>query len=416
MAKILMHTLVFPPDANSNGYIFADLSRELRKLGHEIIVLTTTPHYALEPESLKRQPLTPARGKWLMQSSFEGIPCYHVVVPAVKGGIRRRMLTAVKFHLGALVAGMGAACTCDVVLTQSPPLSIGLFSAWIARRHGAKSIFVAQDLFPDGPIRQGKLKNPVFIRFLRWMERTVFRKSDAVTSISDGLVELLRPRVPAGKPLKAIPNFVNTDLYHPIARKNEFSSRHGLDDRFVVSYVGNLGNAQDFNPVFAAAESMKDLAITFLLVGSGIKEQALAAEIKSRRLQNILMPGYQPRELTPLINAASDVCLVLLAPHVKNASFPSKIYTLMASGKPVVLYGDPLADVAKFVASNGIGWVVPNGDMAGFGALLKRLYDNRDELAGPSRTGVERVRQSFTAEAVAKEYSHLIASLLAETV
>lgn len=412
MANILMHTLIFPPDANSNGYIFADLARELRKLGHEIVVLTTTPHYALEPESLKRQPLTPARGRWLMKSSFEGIPCYHVVVPAVKGGIRRRILTAVKFHLGALVAGMGQACKCDVVLTQSPPLSIGLLSAWIARRHGAKSVYVAQDLFPDGPIRQGKIKNPVFIKFLRWLERAVFRKSDAVTSISDGLVEALKPRVPAGKPLKSIPNFVNTELYRPLPRKNEFSATFGLDDRFVVSYVGNLGNAQDFTPVFAAAESLQDLAITFLLVGSGIKEKALAAEIASRGLKNVLMPGYQPREMTPLINAASDVCLVLLAPHVQNASFPSKIYTLMASGKPVLLYGDPTADVAKFVAANGIGWVVPNGDVNGFAVVLKRLYENRNELAGPSRTGLERVQQSFTAEAVAREYSNLMVSLI----
>jgi colanic acid biosynthesis glycosyl transferase WcaI len=412
MARILMHTLVFPPDANSNGYIFGDLARELRTLGHDIVVLTTTPHYAIEPESLKRQPLTPARGKWLLQSSFDGMRCYHIAVPAVKGGFRQRIMTAIKFHGGALVAGMSAACKCDIVLTQSPPLSIGLVSAWIAKRHGAKSIYIAQDLFPDGPIRQGKIRNPIVIRFLRWLERTVFKHSDVVCSISDGLVESLRPRIPAGKPLKCIPNFVNTELYRPLPRRNEFSSKYGLDDRFVVSYVGNLGNAQDFSPVFAAAEALQDRRITFLLVGSGIKEKALASEIASRRLHNIMMPGYQPRELTPMINAASDVCLVLLAPHVQNASFPSKIYTLMASGRPVLLYGDPTADAAKFVQSSGVGWVVPNNEAAGFTALLDRLYQYRQELEAPSRKGVDLVQRSYTAAAVAKEYSDLITSVL----
>ena len=78
-------------------------------------------------------------------------------------------------------------------------------------------------------------------------------------------------------------------------------------------------------------------------------------------LTNLEVWGYQPRETTPWINASSDLCMVLLSPHVRCFSFPSKIYTLMACGKPVLLYGDPEADVARFVRDTGIGWVVRTG-------------------------------------------------------
>jgi len=415
MARILMHTLVFPPDANSNAYIFADLARELRNCGHEIMVLTTTPHYAVDQASLDRQPMVSGGARWYKRSTFEGMPCYHVVVPSRKGGMRARLLTALRFHLWGLRLAMKRQFACDIVLSQSPPLSIGLMSSWIARRHGAKAIYVAQDIFPDGLIRQGRIRNPLVILFLRILEKWVYRSNDAVCSISDGLVAVLRSRVPGDTILRTIPNFVNTDLYHPLARENDFSRARSLNGQFVVSYVGNLGNAQDFSPVLEAAASCRDLPITFLLVGSGIKEQKLAEEINARRLENVKLVGYQPRETTPMINAASDLCLVLLSPHVRNFSFPSKVYTLMACGKPILLYGHPEADVARFVRETAIGWVVPNGDLKGFIDTVKRLYQAPEELRACGHRALRAIEQRFTAEAVGRQYDELIRSLLEGT-
>jgi colanic acid biosynthesis glycosyl transferase WcaI len=412
MARILMHTLLFPPDANSNAYMFADLARELQRLGHDITVLTTTPHYARDEASLKKQPLINDGNRAVLRSSFEGIPCFHIAVPARKGGIRARIATAVRFHFWALAYGMRKQFACDIVLSQSPPLSIGLLSAWLARRHRAKSIYIAQDIFPDGLIQQGRIKNPLLIRAIRILEHLVYSRSHAVTSISGGLVDALRPRVPSTTELRTIPNFVNTTLYHPLPRNNEFSREYGLNDKFVVSYVGNLGNAQDLSPVLAAARECKDLPVKFLLVGSGIKEESLARELKHQVLDNVHLIGYQTRELTPMINAASDLCLVLLSPHVRNFSFPSKVYTLMACGKPILLYGHPQADVARFVSGTGIGWVIPNGDIEGFVEKVRHLCQCRSELQACAERALTSVKEKYTAEVVARQYDDLIGSLL----
>ena len=412
MAKILLHTLVFPPDANSNAYVFADLVRELKRLGHDIVVLTTTPHYNITEEALAKQPMTPVRGNWLLQSDFEGIPCYHIRVPEEKGGIVRRIKTAFRFHALGWWTARSAKMKCDVVLSQSPPLSIGLLSAWMAKRHGAKSIFIAQDIQPDSLMRQGKIKNPLFIGILRSLERRVYKQNDAICTISQGLVETLRPRIPAKTLLREIPNFVNTELYRPLPRNNEFSATHGLDSDFVVSYVGNLGNAQDLTPVTAAARQCADLPIKFLLAGGGLKQEALQREATESGLTNLKILGYQPRETTPWINAASDLCLVMLAAHVRCFSFPSKIYTLMACGKPILLYGDPEADVARFVRETGIGWVVAAGDHQGFTNLVRRLQQHPDELVECGKRGIEEVQKHYTTEAVAFQYHLLIEELL----
>ncbi|TAL17289.1 glycosyltransferase WbuB [bacterium] len=411
MAKILLHTLVFPPDGNSNAYIFGDLALELKNLGHELVVLTTTPHYNLDEEALRAQPMRPERGDWLLKSDYYGIPCYHIKVPQVKGSIATRMKTAILFHGLGFYAALGKEFSCDVVLSQSPPLSIGLVSAWIAKKHRAKAVYLVQDIFPDGLIDQGKIKNPLLIRFLRLLERKVYKSSDAVTSISDGLVEILRKRVPATTLLRTIPNFVNTELYRPLPRHSDFSKEHGLDDRFVASYVGNMGNAQNFAPVMAAAKALKGLPFKFILAGGGIKQEALAREAREKNLENLEVWGYQPREVTPVINASSDLCLVLLSSHVKNFSFPSKIYTIMACGRPILLYGHPEADVSRFVQESKIGWVVPDGDVEGFCETLKRLSGDRQTLDEYGRRALALAKERFTAKAVAHSYDDLFATL-----
>ena len=105
MAKILFHTLVFPPDAITNAYILSDLARELHHTyGHEIRVLTTTPHYNLVDGDLGRQPLLPERGRWLLRSDFAGMICLHIRVPSVKGGVGMRLITAFRFHFLGLLA------------------------------------------------------------------------------------------------------------------------------------------------------------------------------------------------------------------------------------------------------------------------------------------------------------------------
>lgn len=412
--RILLHTLLFPPDGNSNAYIFGDLARELRRLGHDVRVLTTTPHYNVVEASLARQPMKSVRGRWLFESDFDGIPCLHVAVPSQKGGMLKRATTAIRFHVIALLVALGRRFACDVVLSQSPPLSIGLLSVWIARWHGARAVYVAQDIFPDGLIQQGRIRNPLFIRLLRALERRVYARSDAVCTISGGLAEILSRRIPSGTKLRTIPNFVDAELYRPLPRDNRFSREQRLDGAFVVSYVGNLGNAQNFTPVLEAAAGLHELPITFLLVGGGIKQEALEREVRERGLHRVRVLGYQPRNATPLINAASDIGLVLLSPHVQNFSFPSKVYTLMACAKPILLYGNPDADVARFVRDLGIGWVVPEGDVRGFRDTVDQLYRNPGALKERGDRGRAVVAERFTAPTVAMQYDQLFRELLVD--
>lgn len=411
MANILLHTLVFPPDGNSNAYIFGDIALELKRLGHNITVITTTPHYSILEENLIKQPLNDVGKRWYKKSEYNGIDCYHINVPSKKGDMWQRLMTYAKFHVNAIRLAWIKRFNADVVISQSPPLSIGVVNYIIAKLLKAKSVYIVQDLFPDGPITQGKIKNKAVIRVLRMIEKSVYKHNDAVTAVSDGIMQHLKERVPKGKILKTIPNFVDAGIYYPMPKNNHMSEKLGVSDKFVISYVGNIGNAHDLSPIFYCAERVKDTNIEFIIAGNGIKKDYYENKAKEENLNNIKFIGYQKREDTPYINALSDICLVMLAPHVKGYSFPSKIYTLMAMAKPIIVMCSPECDAAGFVEKAEAGYAVKCGHCAEFTEIVKELYNNSSKLKQYGENGLFKIKDVYTKETVCMQYDLLIEEL-----
>jgi len=389
MADILLHTLLFPPDGNSNAYIFADIALELQSLGHKVTVIATTPHYSILEANLGQQPLLDGDRKWFKKSNF---PFWN-------------------FHRRALQLAGRSDIKADVVISQSPPLSVGLINALIAWRKKAKSVYVVQDLFPDGLITQGKIKSRLLIAALRLLERSVYSNNDATIAISDGIKGHLENRVPKSRILRTIPNFVDTSIYHPMPKDNPLAVKYGVEGKFVISYVGNIGNAHDLSPILFCAKALKDLDIAFVIAGNGIRESYFREKARAEGLSNVQFLGYQKREDTPYINAFSDICLVLLAPHVKSFSFPSKIYTLMGMGKPVVIVCSPESHAADFVTQSGSGWAVPCGGHEEFTALVKHLYEHRELLEPCGRNSIQLVERGYTKAIVGRRYDDLVREL-----
>lgn len=411
MADILLHTLLFPPDGNSNAYIISDIALELQKYGHKVTVITSTPHYSVLQDNFEKQPLIDGEKSWYKKSDFQGIECYHIVVPSEKGSMVQRLMTYIKFHLHALILARRKDIIADVVITQSPPLSIGIINGIIARKKNAKGVYIVQDLFPDGPITQGKIRNPLIIKFLRTIEKSVYKQNAAIVAISESIKVHLQSRVPTDKVLTSIPNFADTDIYHPMPKENSFADKYDVKGKFVISYVGNIGNAHDLSPILYCAKQLKDLDIEFIIAGNGIREEYYKNKANEDKLNNVKFIGYQKREDTPYINALSDICLVLLAPHVKSFSFPSKIYTLMAMAKPIIVVCSAESNATKFITDTMSGWAVESGHCEEFTTLVKELYHDRDLLSRFGNNSLKVVEAGYTKEYVGKQYDELIREL-----
>jgi glycosyltransferase involved in cell wall biosynthesis len=410
MSTILIYTLVFSPDQVSNAYVIVNLARGLQELGHEIKILTTTPHYQ-PPDKSEQQLLFHYIGSWIFKSDFEGIPCYHIKVPKTKGKLLKRIGTACLFHLRSLWFGRRKELECDIVLTITPPPTMGIIGRQLAQFHKAKSIYIVTDLISDN-LNRDNIKELLCIPIVQKIESYAFRKNDAVVAVTNSSIKMIGEIVPQNKILKKIPDSVDTDIYKPLPRNNEFSDTHNWNDKFVVSYVGNIGKYQDFSPFPEVVNKCADIPVKFIVAGGGLKYNAIKQQALELKNPHWEVWNYQPISLTPLINASSDLCLVLLSACVTRGSFPSKLYTIMACGRPVLFYGPCNTDIGRLIRANKIGWTVETGDIEGFIQAIHTAYENRKLLEEMGNNALTLVQKKYSVQVVAKQYHELINKLL----
>ncbi|MFN8446967.1 MAG: glycosyltransferase family 4 protein [Caldilineaceae bacterium] len=409
MAKILLLTLVFAPDGVSTAQLMTELALELQAQGHEVAVLTTTPHYNVEPEARARQPLTNYWGRWLQKSDLQGIPVYHASIPVKGDRVGARLLDYMRFHLISTLAGLFAVGSYDVLLVPSPPLTIGL-SAWLlSLLRRVPYVYNVQEIYPDVAVSLGMMRNRALIRFFEGMERFIYGRAKSITVISEWFRRrLLQKGVPPAK-LVMIPNFVDTEFMQPGTKTNGFATEHGLSEQFVVLYAGNIGLTQGFETIFAAAQQLRPLPeLRFVIVGDGTRRKWLEEQMAAHDCPNILLLPYQQRSRVPQIYASSDLCLVPLKRGTAQETFPSKIYTIMAAGRAVVASADPDSELAWVVEHAGCGWSVPPDDATVLAQTIEGAYRERHSLSRKGQAGRTYVVAHHSRQAVTQQYDRLI--------
>jgi colanic acid biosynthesis glycosyl transferase WcaI len=299
----------------------------------------------------------------------------------------------------------------DIVISPSPPITIGIIGWLIAVRHRAPAVYNVQEIYPDFAVNQGLIRNPLIIGILSKIERLVYSRSAAVVTISEWFSRIIRPRGLSGGKLRTIPNSVDTALFCPYPRDNAFAREHGLIDDFVVLYGGNIGPGQDWDSFLSAAETLGHLPVLFVVVGGGGKATWLAEECSRRSLSSVRLLGYQPRSLMPLVNASCDLCTIPMKPGTTRDGFPSKIYTIMASGKSVLVQADEDSELAWLVRHTRSGRVVVPGDGAAYAAGVQAAFEQRAVLAEEGARGRDYVVSNYSVEAVGQAYDALVREL-----
>ena len=414
MARILLHTLVFSPDGVSTAYLMTDLAHQLNRLGHQVTVLTTTPHYNIVPSVVKAQHLKPVYKGLLYKSDYNGITVWHVAIPTKGEKVSGRTLDYLRFHFASLLLGVTPKIgVFDVVIAPSPPLSIGVIAWMLAKCRKAISIYNVQEIYPDFAVNQGILRNPTMISLMQRLEKFVYSKNTAVVPISEWFRRTLAARGIPKEKMFVISNSVDTELYRPLPRQNAFSKRHDLLNKFVVLYGGNIGLSQDWESFLFAANEHRHLPIQFVVVGDGVRRTWLEKEVLKRNLGNVSLLGYHPREMMPLINASCDLATIPMKATTTADTFPSKIYTIMACSKPCLVSADYDSELAWIVQKSGAGHFVPPDEPQAYSEAILQAFIARDTLGEQGRLGRTFVEQEYSKEAVAFKYDQLVKKLMA---
>jgi colanic acid biosynthesis glycosyl transferase WcaI len=394
--RILIVTPYYAPDLGPSAPLVAMLAEDLTQLGHKVTVMAAVPHFPsgqVSPEY---------RGRLWQWSEEHGVRVCRVRVPSGRrANLRHRLLTFLVFQVSASLAGLRLAY--DAALITNPALETGLPFALLAWLRRKPCLFSVWDLYPEVGVRLGIFRKPLARAVVGAIEDFCLRRAAAVQVLSEGFGPALQARGVAARRLVVIPPWLDTEFIRPLPRSNPFSCEHGLDGCFVVMYAGNLGLSQGLEGFLQAAQLLADQpSIQFVLVGDGANREALERQAAASQLDNVRFLPFQPRERLPEVLASADVSVVSLRPGTAGDSLPSKVFPLLASGRPIIAAVDEGSDVCRLVEHAGAGIGVPPADPRRLAEAIECLAGQpglRDEMGRKARDyAVEHFHRRGAAE------------------
>jgi len=400
------------PDSAPTGVVVSAIVRELATLGHDVHVVTSMPWYA--DHRVDEAWRAEGKGRLVRQDDQADATvtrCHPF--PTAKTNLVGRALGFVGFSGLATLAAVGRRGPFDAVVAVSPPLTLGLTGWLAARRHRCPLVFNIQDVFPDVAVEVGAIRSRRLIGLFSRLERFCYRRSAAVTVLSDDLAANVQAKLAGGRRsprVEVIPNFTDTGRIRPADRATAYRAEHGLGDRTVVMYAGNLGHSQSLDLVVAAARRHADRDdVAYVVNGGGVAAGAMAEAAAD--LPNLTLVGFQPAERLSEVLASGDIHVVPLRRGLGASSVPSKTYAILAAGRPVVASVDEGTEVACTVAEAGAGLAVPPDDPEAFISAIETLLDDADGRARMGAAGRTWAEQWRSAGSVAAAYAALIDEL-----
>lgn len=289
----------------------------------------------------------------------------------------------------------------DVIVSLTTPPLISWCALLHKRLHGRRTRLVLwnMDCYPDVAERADVMKaGGLAARFCHARNRAVFRHLDHLICLDEAMARLLCGHYASAQPevpVTIIPNWEDAAFFpkDPAIEPWEGRDRLGLQGKFVVLYLGNMGYGHDFATVLDAAESLKDEAVVFLFVGGGRQFAPVEQEVARRGLTNVVMQGYVPKEQTPAVMGAADCALVTLRDDALGVMSPSKIHSNLAMGLPLIYVGPATSNVDEAIRAFGCGVSLRHGQsgaLAEFVRAVARDRERRGDLRARARRAFER--------------------------
>jgi glycosyltransferase involved in cell wall biosynthesis len=397
--KIGILTQYYPPEMGAPQARLSDLARRLRVEGHDVCVLTAMPNYPAGR-------VFPGYCGVFRRESRDGIRIIRTCLWPSRGyGVFRRTASYFSFVLSSLIVGAVTLGRLDCLITESPPLFLGLTGFVLSRLKRAHWIFNVSDLWPESAVRLGVVHSGLLLRLAYRLEAFCYRNAWLVTGQSCEILADIARRFP-GVPTYHLSNGVDTAVFSPEFR-SEPSRRRLLGNEpgevAVAIYAGLLGLAQGLDQLLRAAARMgKATDVAVVLVGDGPEREDLQRLHKTLGLDRVHFLGPFPREAIPSLLASADIAVVTLKTEIPGA-VPSKIYEAMGAALPVVLVAG--GEAAQIVREAGAGIVVAPGDVESLAAALAELGRDADRRRDMGRRGRQAAVSRFDRAAIARDFS-----------
>jgi lipopolysaccharide/colanic/teichoic acid biosynthesis glycosyltransferase len=387
------------PDTAATGQLLTDLCEDLaRDHGCRVSVITGPP---LEPSAA-----TSRHGFGLVRrEAHRGVEIHRVRGTRYdKRRFAGRAANYLSYFFSACWAGLRIDRP-DVVVALTDPPIIGL-AAWLAgRRARAPLVMSYRDLFPEVTVLLEDFHSDAINGALQRVNRFLCRRAARIVALGETMRDrLVQDKGAPPSRTVVIPDWADTTAITPGTKPNAFSETHGLSETFVVMHSGNVGLSQQLESLVDAAALVQDLPdVRVVFVGEGVKKKDLMARAAALRLANVMFLPYTPRERLSEAFATADLFVISLRRGMAGYIVPSKLYGILAAGRPFVAAVEDDCEVARLARRDDCGRVIAPGDAVALAGQIRAFHGDR-ALARACGQRARSMSEAFARPAQVAKY------------
>ena len=319
----------------------------------------------------------------------------------------KRLFTWVLFTVSSFFHVLFSSRKKELILITSPPFIV--FIGWFFNKiRGQKYHLIIWDLYPDALINFNMLKEEsLIIRWWKKLNRKCFDRAENIFTLGIHLSDAIGKYT--GKKPVIVQNWVNADFIKPLPRPdNPFIAKHGLGDKLVVMYSGNLGITHDIESIVSTAELLKnEPAIQFVIIGEGAKRSRITQMVAEKKLNNVLLLPYQEKEVLPYSLTAADIGFVTLGEGAESVSVPSKTYYTFAAGSAVIALASARSELALLIEKYKCGKIFGDQNCRKIADYIIYLSSHTSEL-NKLKENSRKAAYDFTPENAGLYYQAII--------
>lgn len=300
----------------------------------------------------------------------------------------------------------------DLVVSMTDPFVVGLVAWLVALVKRVPFVYIVQDLYPDVLVQLGKITDPTLVRTIDRMNLFLLRRTKKVVAISLSMKDRLLKKGLDDRKVAVIANWADIGVVEPQPKENRFSIQHRLNDKFVVMYSGNIGLSQSLHFLLESAEGLKEIKdLIFAIIGDGAGKSRLVDKARELGLSNVLFFPYQPAEEMRYSFATADVFVVPLAAGFDGLVVPSKVFSIMASGRPFIAAIDETSEVARLAREFACGLVVKPDNATELARAIRWAYESRGELREMGEKGRKVAERCYSKEIGITQYENIFCKI-----
>lgn len=388
------------------NYFVHELALNLAKRGHEISVLTSFPHYGADK-------VYPAyQGKFIQSEVQDGVKIFrsYVYVAASKK-IVPRLINFGSFCCSSLPYGFYLP-NYDVVYTWLPPLPLGLTGLMLSKMKKSKFVLHIQDLYPRAAVEHGVIHNKQIIRLFENMEKYIYHKADFSIVISDGFKDHLMSKGVSSSKIGVVANWADPNFFQIGSKENAFRNKLNPKDNFVVIYSGGINNNANLEPLIHAADLLRDEPFLFVIIGDGQHKPRLEQLLLMKSLRNVQFFPFQPMSHYPEVLRAADINVVSLNRRSTFTSVPSKVYKLLAAGRPILAITQEENELFRLVKAAKCGLCVPPDEPNEIAGVLRWYHSHPNDLDGMGMNGRTYLEENNSLQISVDKIEHILNEII----